>query len=179
MFAAQNGFPKMKGKAAELAHIGEPLLLLWRDHMDSSLQTHRMVAQLLEHSVSLERIVRENAGELPYPAPIYEELLTVGAKYAAVLTFLGQHYHEIAGAEGEYWNYTIKTHELQHCCFYARWIKTSRSWCYQGEDAMLRSRHIISSCCKGFTKKHQVTSAALMKYWRGKNMDLLALDKLR
>jgi hypothetical protein len=48
-------FPKLKTKAAETRHIGEPILQMWRDFSDGS-EIHNRIERVLELSVSLETI---------------------------------------------------------------------------------------------------------------------------
>jgi hypothetical protein len=173
MYAPAGGpFPRLRGKGADISWLAEPLRLVWCEYMDDRVQSHRMVLRLLTLSCKLEDIVRDNTGHLPYPGPVCETFMTTASEYAGVLTWLGEHFHTQPGPAGNYFNYTIKVHELLHIAFFARWINPSRGWCYAGEDMQMKSRQILASCTKGFQRKANVTSAALEKYWRGKSCDL-------
>ena len=41
MFVRQSGFPKLRGKAAEIRYLAGPMLEVWSRHMNEAVQLHR------------------------------------------------------------------------------------------------------------------------------------------
>ena len=41
MFVRQSGFPKLRGKAAEIRYLAGPMLEVWRRRMNQGVQLHR------------------------------------------------------------------------------------------------------------------------------------------
>ena len=60
MVKKKKGFPKLRGKAAEIKAFGPALLHLWKTHMNSELGVHRSIKIMLELNVEMERIISDN-----------------------------------------------------------------------------------------------------------------------
>ena len=60
MIKKKKGYPKLRGKAAEIKAFGPALLHLWKKHMNSGLGVHRSIKIMLEMNVEMERIVSDN-----------------------------------------------------------------------------------------------------------------------
>ena len=60
MVKKKKGFPKLRGKAAEIKAFGPALLHLWKTHMNSELGVHRSIKIMLELNVEMERIMSDN-----------------------------------------------------------------------------------------------------------------------
>ena len=70
-------YPVLKGKAAEIRHVGQPLLDAFTVFMDSSSVVQRQIKLALECSVRFEEILDENITQHVLPWAAHLELVKV------------------------------------------------------------------------------------------------------
>ena len=170
MFTADaNGFPRLKGKAAEVKHLAAPLLaaidvFLCRNEM------HQKIRLLLELALTMEDVLESNKDKYALPSSEAEAFRRAAYGFAQVTTSLGQHFHE----NGDLlFHYTIKYHYLCHLGDMASYINPRLAWCYGGEDFMQISRTLVQSAAAG-TSRHLVAHKVVVKYASGFGMDLVS-----
>jgi hypothetical protein len=164
--------PKLKGKAAELRHLGEPLLQVWRMNMDKNNTRHVQVCLLLEHNIRMEHILDEHPTEAALPPAAASSFRKSTFYLLALLTTLSQYFsaNNIA-----LFHITIKAHYLVHIALRAHEVSPKQSWCYCGEDFMQKMGKLISSCCKG-RHPSDVIMKVSRKYLRAIHCQLRSRD---
>ncbi len=148
MYVAPAGFPKLKGKAAEIRHLGKPL----RDVF-----------------TMMEDILDEHQQEYCLPADAHQCFFDAVFAFLAILTALGNWYH---GQGVLLFNFTIKCHYLVHIAYYSKYYNPRAAWCYSGEDFMQTIRKLVASCQRG-TPPYLVCSKTLRKYASGLSFMML------
>jgi hypothetical protein len=170
MYAAEGEFPKLKGKAAEVRHLGPALLQVFRANCDNTQRSHRQCLMALQYSVRMEQLVDENASVYVWPAAVAEEFASAAHNLLALQTALAQHYHP----QGVLlFSTTIKSHYLLHVAMLSRHLNPRLAWCYAGEDLMHRVRVLVSAAQRG-TGPALVPSKVLRKYLWGLSYDLVS-----
>ena len=66
MFVRKSGPVKLRGKAAEIKCLGEPLLAYWSSCYDETNEQHQQVLYLLQMSCRCEEIIFENKSALAF-----------------------------------------------------------------------------------------------------------------
>jgi hypothetical protein len=156
-------FPKMRGKAAQVRHLGAALIDVWTSKMDRGCTQHRQIEYILRYSTRLEDVLDEHKFDNALPADVAREFLETTEKYlqlsAAVCKFYGEACRKL-------FDITPKHHMLWHCAFSAKWLNPRQSWCYMGEDHMQHMRRIAASSLHG-TPGWMVGKKTLEKCVRG------------
>ena len=162
--APRSVYPALKGRAAELKHVGPALLALWKAHMTSAME-HVMVLLALTNCVNMDELVDKQPAESPWKMDSHDATLYLQAawEYGSAISWLGQHY----AAKGErLFDLTVKHHLLAHCAHYARYLHPKLSWCFLmrtiwlwrggccdhvplGPSLMLQTRRWWSNGCTG------------------------------
>ena len=146
LFERKKQPPKMKGRAAQIAAFGRPLLALWEANMNPELEVHRKIRTLLKVNVAMEKIMEECKALLYFPP----EQATVFVKYAFALCQLhldlGQHFRENDMA---LFPSLPKMHMLLHTCKMCHVLNPRLTWCFRGEDLQKISRSLAASCARG------------------------------
>ena len=62
MFTPKNGFPCLRGRAAEVKHFGKALEATWRRHMTEGREIHDKIALMLQMNNQLETILDRHKG---------------------------------------------------------------------------------------------------------------------
>ena len=66
LFTRKGKTPKLKGRAAQLAALGQPLLRLWEASMSPHLEVHKKIRALLKVNVAMETIMQQNPWEIAF-----------------------------------------------------------------------------------------------------------------
>lgn len=168
MYAPDGEFPRLKGKAAEVRHLGRVLLEVFRAHCDTSQRAHRQCLLALQFSVRMESILDEHARDFVWPPEVAAEFLGAAHRFLALQTALGRQYHP----QGVLlFSTTIKSHYLLHIGLLARHLNPRVAWCYAGEDLMHKVRVLVSAAQSG-TGPALVPTKVLRKYLWGLSYDL-------
>ena len=138
------GFPKLKGKAAEIKHLTPAILEIWQDAMNPADSMHIAVHTCLTASVRLDEILDEHTGFI-LPASVADEFLSNAVRYV-------QHNSLLANYLGlPLFNITMKLHYMLHGARNAKFLNPRVSWCFQGEDYMQHMRVLAHSCLRGLS----------------------------
>lgn len=148
-------YPKLKGRAAELRHLGRPLLLLWRKWMDRGDIQHKQIEIALDCSARMEEIVSGDLDKFRLPERARIELQEKGFLFLTLFNALANHYSTRVPAR-KLFDITIKAHYLAHNLLQSQWIHPRLAWNYSGEDFMQHMKRIHARCTKG-NAGHQCT----------------------
>ena len=163
MYHKTNSFPRLKGRAAEIRHFVEPLMVVFRKYMSRESQPHRQILMALEASAEMERILDDHVGDYVLPDEAHQQYWKATFEFLALATAVSTYYH---GNVGCLFNFTIKFHLLAHIAFYAKYFNPRLAWCYSGEDFMQKIKKIVGSCQRG-TSPCLVATKAVGKYASG------------
>ena len=155
-----DGFPCLKGKAAECRSLGRPLLEIWTARYDRTKKFHRIVRLCLEKSIALESLLDENKSVYRFTDADAVRFREACWDLAALITTLGNEYHPKAIF---LFHYTIKTHLMIHAGLEASEISPRVGWCYSGESAMRLVKELMQASCRGSCPALTM-SKAMLKY---------------
>ena len=82
----------MKGRAAQIAALAEPMLELWQAFMDTADPGHRQIKAWLKMNVLTERILKDNADNLAISPVDYPNFKKWSFAMAQLHRSLAQHY---------------------------------------------------------------------------------------
>ena len=169
MYLGDGGFPRLKGRAAEIRWFVRPLIEVFKVHMDDSIREHRLVLLGLEASLKLENILADHTSEFCWALDVHLDFLKTTYDFLGLLTALANHFH----SKGELlFNFTIKNHYLLHIALYSRYISPQAAWCYGGEDFMNICKKIVMASQFG-SKPHHVGRKSMQKYVTGLGFAIL------
>lgn len=156
------GFPKLKGKAADIYGLAGAMWHLWQDKMNPANVQHRQIQLLLKYNYQIDQILQEfhpRYGFLAIPLQEAQSLFELGLTMAQIHAQLMNYYE---GVDSKLFNMTAKSHFVLHSLYYARWVHPCLVWCFRGEDTMRRMATLWKSCLTG-CKHYQVSKRAAWK----------------
>ena len=137
------GYPRLKGKAAEIKHLAPALLSVWRSGMDVDDDDHQRVRIALETGVRLDTILDEHTGEWRLSPDAAQEFLQTALTHVQMTC-------SVANLHGmRLFNITLKTHYLIHAAYRGLHMNPRVGWCFMGEDYMKKMKALSGSCCRG------------------------------
>lgn len=146
MFVRRSGFPKLRGKAAEIRHLGPALLSLWNSHCNPNLLVHRRISLVLKCNVQMESILTEHRYDFSLPPQAAAAFKHAAFSMAQLQTQLAEHFLD---SDVPLFDITPKTHMVMHCALLAGSINPRVVWCFAGEDFMQRGQTLAKSCVRG------------------------------
>ena len=160
---------KLKGKAAEVKHLGPALLHAWSSIMDQECMRHKQIRLALRASVGMDAILDAHPQDIKLPPTAAEEFESCGFTFLACLTALGNHY---ASVGLKLFNITIKAHYLLHGVLNAKYINPRLGWCYGGEDYMHKMKILGQASCRA-TRSELIFSKMMTNYRWGMHFMML------
>ena len=143
---AKKKCPKLKGRAAQIAAFGEPLLELWEQYMNPEIAVHCKIRTYLRLNIAMEKIMKECRTETAFPEPQATNFISYAFAMCNLHLELGAHFEE----EGQkLFSSLPKLHLLLHTVLLCRHINPRLTWCYKGEDVQKVSRSLAASCARG------------------------------
>ena len=140
------GFPKLRGKAAEIKYFGATLLRVWEKHMNVEIELHRRVRLMLRMNVMCEQLLTECKEEVCFPEPRCTQFAEAMDAMLLLQTQIAEHFVE----EGlQYFDVTAKSHMLQHCALAAKHLSPRVVWRFAGEDMQKKLQTLAKSSVKG------------------------------
>ena len=167
MFVEPSDFPRLKGRAAEIRHVGKPLLEAAKEFLDEGNEQRVQIVMALQFSVRMEDILDETAGMYKLPPALADEFEDCAYYFLALNTALGRYFHQTQ----HLFHTTIKFHYLIHIACAARYLHPRLGWCYSGEDFMQKMKQLVASCHRG-TPPLQVMTKVVTKYTHGMHFRL-------
>ena len=159
LFQRKSGGPKLKGRAAQIASMAEPMLSLWSDFMNNADHQHRQIRTWLKLNVAVEKLIKENEDELAFSPANHSNLKKMCFGMAQLHRSLKQSYEE-NGAQ--LFADIPKLHAWLHCALASSYLNPRLTWCFRQEDNMSVHRTLAQSCCKGI-RGPQVTTKMVAK----------------
>ena len=163
MFTVVGGFPKLKGRAAELRGLAAPLLHTFSILMDEGNLQQRQMRLALKMLVRLEELLDEHPAYLNrWPQAASESFMESTVHFLACMTALGNFYHP----QGVFlFHTTIKSHIMLRLAKMVKWMNPKKAWCYAGEDLMGRLRTLVQGSTAG-SPPELVACKVMTKYIR-------------
>jgi hypothetical protein len=145
--------PKLKGRAAELRHLGGALLHVFTMLMDNENTLHKNIRLTLKLNVKLEQLLDDCSG-WNFKGEEFNKFLQVGHDFCTGYNACADTANRVHG--WELFTITIKLHLLLHCVLRSRLLHPKASWCFGGEAFMKVAKQLHSSCTRGL-KPHAAT----------------------
>ena len=163
MFQKAKGYPKLRGKAADIQGLDLALCKCFQHYMDRENQQHIQASALLELNVEIGQILDSYSpkfGFMAVPQEQQEILVLKSLQMTQLHVQLCEHYQE---TDISLFNITAKTHFCIHVYLLSKYIHPSVTWCFKGDNMMRTSSNILKSCLHG--KNHwNVGRVALLKF---------------
>ena len=159
LFQRKSGGPKLKGRAAQVAALAEPMLALWLQYMDKTSQQHKQICTWLKLNVSLEKLIKQNEDALAFPPSDHEALKRQCFGMAQLHRTLKQSYEDNGV---QLFADIPKLHAWLHCALASSYLNPRLTWCFRQEDNMNVHRTLAQSCCRGI-RGPQVTAKMVAK----------------
>ena len=162
MVQPKKGYPKMRGRAADMQSLHDALLALFTEVMDETNTQHRRIRLFLELNKQVQDSLDEFSPTFGFMAVPEEEASAIfrkGLTMAQLHVMLFEHFKS---EERKIFNLTPKTHFVLHSLWLSRYIHPAMLWCYKGEATMHRLQVLWKSCLPG-CKHWQVGMRAALK----------------
>ena len=150
-------FPKLRGKASEVRHLGPALTSLWERHMNQHLVVHKRIYLLLKANVKLENMLTEHREDYAFPPAAAQEFEETCSTMLLLLTQVAEHF---IGENMKLFDITGKSHFVQEIAIMSRCINPRVTWAYQGEDLQQKMQTIAKACARGVRIDQQSTKLA-------------------
>ena len=147
MISKNDGYPKLRGKAAEVKSLGPALLSAWQQWQNPNLDVHKKIGIMLKLNVKMEAIIEEHKDAFSLPAEAAATFREAGFSMFQVQNSLAKHY--LGDAEAKLFCITTKSHMVMHVIDFAEHINPRLVWCFTGEDMMQHQRPLAQASCPG------------------------------
>ena len=111
MFLRKKAGPKLRGKAGEIRHFGEPLLALCKKRANKDDILHKKITLLLKFNVAMEAHITQHKDDTAFPDAAAQQFQSACENMLLLHADLAQIF---AGHGMDYFSLTSKTHMLQH-----------------------------------------------------------------
>lgn len=163
MFKKKKGFPKLKGRAADIRGLDQTMYMLWQQHRNPEDPRHAQISLLLQTNMEIGQILDEFSpryGFMAVPGPQANELEQKGRLVAQLTAQLMDYYK---GVHRQLFNFTAKLHFTIHSLQLSKFIHPALVWCFKGESNMKTVQRMWKSCLEG--RNHwRVSKNAALKY---------------
>ena len=160
LFQRKKGGPKIKGRAAQVASLAEPLFVLWGRHMDATNLLHKKIKTWLKLNMLTERILKENAQNLALEPDECQTFKSMSFAMAQLHRDLAQSF--LGKEETTLFADIPKLHTWLHSVLASEYLNPRLTWCFRQEDYMGVQRCLARSSCRGL-KGPQVTAKIISK----------------
>ena len=150
MFVRKSGFPKLRGKAAEIKGFGPSLLALWESKM-RPLDVHNQIRSMLQANVRAESILDAHAKAYCLPP-------AAAVKFEDAVSLMFQLQNQLAEhflQDEDNVKVFNRTSKINFCCHSARlakYLNPRMVWCFRGEDMMRHTQKLAKTCVRGLKK---------------------------
>ena len=162
MFQPKKGYPKLRGRAADIAGLAHCLHDLWQEQMQAGDEWHARVRLFLQYNLELKRTLETFSptyGFTAIPQAQYDKVFQAGLTMAQLHKQLSEHFE---AQDIKIFNVTSKTHFALHSLQFSKYIHPFLLWCYKGESTMHRAQTLWKSCLAG-SKHWQASKKAAWK----------------
>ena len=148
------GYPKLKGRAAEIKHLSKGLLACW-DHYRVQDPANRKYVPHLQNSLLIKKVIRMDDALYEHPPHVFprlpddvaQSLSTNIFDFLTILTYLADHYS--TGHPLPLFSITIKCHYLMHIGIQCMWMNPRLAICYAGEYYMNYMKKAVMTTVRG------------------------------
>ena len=162
MFQKAKGFPKLKGRAADIRGLDKAILACWDHHLDSDDPQHLQISALLQLNVEVRDVLDSfspKMGYLALPDDVHAQVLPKCFQMVQLHVQLQDHY---AATDLQIFNVTSKTHFCLHTMQLSNAIHPYLTWCFKGETKMKAVQRLWKSCLDA-NKHWAVAQVAALK----------------
>lgn len=159
----KRGFPKLKGRAADIRSLDKALLAAWNTWMTPTDEQHQQISVLLQLNVSVRDLLDNYSPKFGYsalPPAIHQQVVTQAFQMSQLHVQLMEFYK---AQERQVFNITSKTHFCLHSLLLADCVHPHLTWCFKGEAQMKTVQTLWKSCLVG-NKHYQCCQTAALKY---------------
>jgi hypothetical protein len=147
MISKKDGYPKLRGKAAEVKSLGPALLSAWKHWQNPNVDMHKKNGIMLKLNVQMEAIIDEHKHAFSLPAEAAASFRDAGFSMFKLQNNVAKHY--LGDAEAKLFCVTTKSHMVMHAIDFAEYINPRLVWCFAGEDLMQHQRRLAQASVKG------------------------------
>lgn len=162
MVQPKKGYPKLRGRAADISGLYSTMVERWNTHMDTADERHRQIRLFLKLNSKLVDILDSFSpryGYMAIPASQHEELLNAGLNMAQIHSQLHAYYES---QDVKIFNQTSKAHFSLHSLQLSCYVHPYLVYCFKGESTMHRVQTLWKSCLHG-SKHWQAAKKAAYK----------------
>ena len=163
MFTRASGFPKLKGRAADIMGLAHALHLCWNQFMSHGIAQHVQISALLELNLDIANLLDAYSPKFGFMAVPQDTCKVLVAKACQMAQLHVQLCEFYKGQGRSLFNMTSKTHFVIHSLQLSRYIHPSLVWCFKGEVNMKKTQKVFKSCLAG-NKHWAVGNAAALKF---------------
>lgn len=146
MFVRQGRFPKMRGKAAEVRHLAQPISALWKHFMNDAILLHRQIDLLLRLNAGFEILLDDHRDCFALPLEAATKLADMAFSMMQLCVQLAENFVE----QGiPLFDLTVKAHFVMHIAMQSGHINPRLTWCFRGEDMMRKVQELLQSSVRG------------------------------
>ena len=165
MVRPKKGFPKLRGRAADIKGLSSTMVALWRSFGQSiaSPQGNQILAllQLNDEIATILETFSPTYGHYKVPQPQATHCFQLGLTIAQLQAQLLDHY---SAHNSKLFNQTSKIHFVLHALKLSENLHPFLVWCFKGEMSMKRNQKVWKSCLT--VQSHHVTSCKAAKKYR-------------
>ena len=163
MFTRASGFPKLKGRAADIMGLDHAIHLCWNQFMSHDIAQHVQISALLKLNLEIANLLDAYSPKFGFMAVPHDTCNVLVAKACQMAQLHVQLCEFYKGQGTSLFNMTSKTHFVIHSLQFARYIHPSLVWCFKGEVTMKKTQKVFKSCLAG-NKHWAVGTAAALKF---------------
>lgn len=163
-----HAFPLLKGKAAELWHVGAALRVAFKASMKPDDFQHKQALVMLDLCNKMEGILDDFAGEHVFPGNVADDFFKSTIGVVQLNQTLGHFYHPKRNVK---FNTTTKFHVLVRIGLLAKTMHPRMTWCRSGEGFMKITKHNMQRCLSGVTPA-ATCHTTMCKYTHGLGLEM-------
>ena len=148
-FQPKKGYPKLRGRASDIASLAHSMLDLWSHYMDQGDENHQRIRLFLKLNHQLKETLETFSPTYGYtalPEPQYSKAFQGVLSMAQLHKQLNEHFES---TDIKIFNMTSKTHFAIHSIQFSNCLHPFLIWCYKGESTMHRAQILWKSCLRG------------------------------
>ena len=168
LFQRKSGGPKLKGRAAQVSALAQPMLSLWTENMDTTSPIHKQIGLWLKLNAAVEKIIKDSEDEIALSPTNHASLKKMCFGMAQLHRSLAQNYE---AQPVPLFADIPKLHAWLHCALASSYLNPRLTWCFRQEDNMNVHRTLAQSCCRGI-RGPQVTAKMVAKMRIGLHLQL-------
>ena len=134
MFQPKKGFPKLRGRAADIAGLYSAMVSIWTEYMDEDDTQHQQILLVLQLNSKIETLLATYSpsyGHFAVPPGPAEDIFNAGLQMAQLHNQLLEHYET---TDLKLFNMTSKTHFALHSLQFCKYVHPYLVWAYHAQS---------------------------------------------